>query len=54
MHTINETAARQAHEINSHHEYRSGSATTEYSAEVAEARTIVGRNKWRNINLNLL
>ena len=45
MHIINETTARQAHEINSFHEYRPGSATSEYSAEVAEARTIAEKRK---------
>jgi frataxin-like iron-binding protein CyaY len=42
---INETAARQAHEMNSYREYKSGSATAEYKEMVTHARELAEKRK---------
>ena len=44
---INETLARQANMMNSHYEYKAGSATAEYHAMVDEAAAIAEKQKAR-------
>ena len=44
---INETLARQANMMNSHYEYKPGSATAEYRAMVDEAASIAEKQKTR-------
>ena len=44
---INETLARQANTMNSHYEYKAGSATAEYHAMVDEAAAIAEKQKAR-------
>ena len=45
--TINEDAARRAKEMNSFSDYKPGSATASYNAQVAEARAIAEQQKAR-------
>ena len=42
---INETLARQANMMNSHYEYKAGSATAAYRAMVDEATAIAEKQK---------